>query len=286
MRVAGLTAIFVAAPLSAWAGPASFERTQAHVGSRRAAVMVIRVDLADPRTHLTLEFSHGSSRPVLRREPFPGFVERHRAAAIVNGTFFGIRNPDTMGNLVRQGGWVQRRAWDDRGTAFVLGKDRIGRLVTIRAEGWPVYSSAWLCLPAGPRLLKEGKSWLHPKAEGFGDPPLFRRMPRTALGLSRDGRTLTLAAFPDPVTLAEEARAMRALGCWDALNLDGGPSAAMSYRGKVVQSAGWNLTNALVVYDARHPAPSSVTRTWEQFAGGAGGWHSLPPHFSPWKFER
>jgi exopolysaccharide biosynthesis protein len=42
---------------------------------------------------------------------------------------------------------------------------------------------------------------------------------------------------------------MQALGCEQALNLDGGASMAMYYRGRTVLSPGRKLTNVLLVYE-------------------------------------
>jgi hypothetical protein len=58
--------------------------------------------------------------------------------------------------------------------------------------------------------------------------------PRTALGLDRDGRLLTLLVvdgrqpgYSEGVSLLELAGLMQQAGCWNALNLDGGGSTIM-----------------------------------------------------------
>jgi len=60
------------------------------------------------------------------------------------------------------------------------------------------------------------------------------RHPRTALGLDRAGRLLTLLVvdgrqpgYSEGVSLQELAELMQQAGCWDALNLDGGGSTVM-----------------------------------------------------------
>jgi exopolysaccharide biosynthesis protein len=64
-----------------------------------------------------------------------------------------------------------------------------------------------------------------------------QRHPRTAAGVSRDGRTLLLAVadgrqpgWSVGLTLPELARLMIEAGAWNAVNLDGGGSSAMWYR--------------------------------------------------------
>lgn len=66
------------------------------------------------------------------------------------------------------------------------------------------------------------------------------RHPRSAVGVSCDGRTVWLVAVDGRstasvgMTLVELADALRALGAWDALNFDGGGSTAMVVDGRLV----------------------------------------------------
>lgn len=91
------------------------------------------------------------------------------------------------------------------------------------------------------------------------------RHPRSAVGLSSDGRTLWLVAVDGRsaqsvgMTLVELGDAMRALGAWDALNFDGGGSTTLVVDGRIV-NAPTDATgerpvgNALLVLQ-RHRAP-------------------------------
>ena len=49
---------------------------------------------------------------------------------------------------------------------------------------------------------------------------------------------------------------MKAIGCYEAMNLDGGASRALAASSKILVPAGRSLTNAIVVYDGKHPAPT------------------------------
>jgi hypothetical protein len=96
------------------------------------------------------------------------------------------------------------------------------------------------------------------------------RHPRTAVGLTQGGDTLLLvvvdgrSARSVGMTFAELGAAMRSLGAWDAVNLDGGGSAAMVVNGAVVSapsdSAGERTVGNLLVVTRpaagrRCPAP-------------------------------
>jgi hypothetical protein len=232
-----------------------------------AAFGISRFDLQDPRVLLQMTFARGQDRPN-GPEAFARMVDRARGAVTVNGTFFNVRTYETFGNLVTGGRLVQHRDWDQRGTALIIGRDRRGRLHTLREAGWPDYQDSWLILPAGPRLLTQGRVTLDPRKEGFQDPTLFRRKPRTALGLSDDGRTLWVVTIRRDVSLHEEAAIMQRLGVSDALNLDGGTSVGLATGGKVRLHPRTPLTQALVVYDPQHPAPSPLQERYAAWLKG------------------
>jgi len=104
-------------------------------------------------------------------------------------------------------------------------------------------------LQAGPMLVREGVISVHPgvDAEGFSagshqfDSDISAgRYPRAALGLAGpelvavvcDGRADDDAGM----TMAELAETMVALGCEDAINLDGGGSASLVIDGKLMNT--------------------------------------------------
>lgn len=105
-----------------------------------------------------------------------------------------------------------------------------------------------LVVGGGPRLLSRGRIAVPSRAEGFAPleaPGFFgsfvaSRNPRTLAGVRRDGRILLVTidgrrpGWSAGVTLPEAARVMQSLGARDTLNLDGGGSTTMTFRGAVV----------------------------------------------------
>ncbi len=247
-------------PAPALAQPVAIARKAVTINRRPVKAIVVSADLKDAQTLVSMRFAHGGVPQHRCHEGFQAFTQASRAAAVVNGTFFSVSTFDTLGNTVVDGRLVQYRDWDTRGTSLTIDRSGKARIQTIRTEGLPDYRTAWLSFAAGPRLVKDGQVWLRPWFEGFRDPSVFGRAPRTAVGLSRDRRRLMFVTFPERITLQEEAEAMRRLGVHDALNLDGGPSVGMAYRGKIVAKPHWGLTNAVVVYDRAHPAPKSLKK--------------------------
>ena len=95
-----------------------------------------------------------------------------------------------------------------------------------------------------PRLLQHGVNVAREAAttEGTISRNAEVRHPRTAIGISRDGRTLWIIAVDGRstssvgMTLVELADQLRTLGAWNAMNFDGGGSTTMVIDGKVVNA--------------------------------------------------
>ncbi len=265
-----LIPVLLLAPAAA-ARPAAFAREK----PLGVPALVVRVDLTDPHTLVDLLLANDAPRANSAAESFGDedfgrMVKRARAAAVLNGTFFSKdAQKRVMGNMVRAGGLVKYSQWENAGTTFGLGPGNRPEMLTAMVDGRPDQHRYWTSLTAGPRLLRAGQPSLQPALESFHDPHVLGEAGRSALGFTRDRRTLVLASFEVNLTLAHEAQAMRALGCWEALNLDGGASRALAVGGKVVAQAGRNLTNVIAIYDQRHPAPTARRRSLAAFGQAA-----------------
>lgn len=262
--------------LSAWLAlaPTTAHAVPVAVSERVAggiSVRVVQIDLKDPNTYLTILLANNAPRANSAQgsygdEPFAAMVARAHAAAVINGTFFSKdAQKRVMGNMVRAGGFVKYSQWEDAGTTFGLRAGNIPEMITARAQGKPDWQSHWFSVTCGPRLLKDGQIWLHPAAEGFSDSHVLGAGGRSALGYSRDGHFLYLVSFMSAVTLDQEARTMKALGTYQAMNLDGGASQALATAGQVVVPAGRNLTNVIAVYDQKFPAPATLKQAQQTF---------------------
>ncbi|MDR7415812.1 MAG: phosphodiester glycosidase family protein [Armatimonadota bacterium] len=113
--------------------------------------------------------------------------------------------------------------------------------VQIRVEpssGDPRWQRVRDILCGGPRLLARGQPI--PDSEGFPEAFLYRRHPRTAVGVTPDGTVILLVVdgrAPEHglgMTIPELAMEMRRLGAVEALNLDGGGSTTLVVHGQVV----------------------------------------------------
>jgi len=243
----------------------------AHVSRTVAGVPleVVTIDLHDPAVVGTLVLAKDAPHPnsaeqTVGDEAFAAMAGRAHAAVAINGTFFSKDDQKrVMGNMVRQGALIKFSQWDHDGTTFWLGPNNDPGMCTPKAEGPPPWDKAWLALSCGPRLVKDGRPWLQPATEGFRDAHVLGAAGRSALGF--DAQRLLLVSFNAGVTLAQEANVMKALGCRQAMNLDGGASRSLAVGGRLVVPAGRPLTNVLAFYDAKHPAPSALIGAFRKF---------------------
>jgi exopolysaccharide biosynthesis protein len=91
----------------------------------------------------------------------------------------------------------------------------------------------------GPVLLQNGEIKITNEEEMmFAGKAINDKHPRTAMGYTKDGKLIILVVqgrFPtiaEGATLNHEAQILKDLGCWEALNLDGGGSSCMLVNGK------------------------------------------------------
>ncbi len=91
----------------------------------------------------------------------------------------------------------------------------------------------------GPVLLQDGNIKITNNEERkFMNKAIDDKHPRTAMGYTKDDKLIILvfqgrfAGKAEGATLMQEARVLQSLGCWEALNLDGGGSSCLLINGK------------------------------------------------------
>lgn len=101
----------------------------------------------------------------------------------------------------------------------------------------------------GPRLLTDGEHATDNFVpfEGFGQNHSGERHPRTAIGFNKDKTLVYFVAvdgrqhFSRGATMAEMADVMLGLGCWNAVNLDGGGSTTLVVRDEPKNNHDWSF---------------------------------------------
>ncbi len=91
----------------------------------------------------------------------------------------------------------------------------------------------------GPVLLQNGEIKITNNEElKFTGKAIDDKHPRTAMGFTKDNKLIILViegrnrGYAEGATLTQEAQIFKDLGCWEALNLDGGGSSCMLVNGK------------------------------------------------------
>lgn len=229
------------------------------------------INLKDPETFIriglpnkaTMANAQGST---YGHENFDAMVKHFPGAVLVNGTFFSKDKEErVMGNMVSEGRFLKYSQWENYGTTLGLKAGNEPEMITARSEGQPNWQEHWFSLTCGPRLVKQGEVWLAPDIEGFTDDHVLSIGPRAAIGFPKSKDKLYIITFMNGLSLEQEAKLMKEIGCYEAMNLDGGASKALARDGKIVVTPGRALTNVIVVYDTKHPAPEPVVASWMEF---------------------
>ncbi|HEY3417824.1 MAG TPA: phosphodiester glycosidase family protein [Armatimonadota bacterium] len=137
---------------------------------------------------------------------------------------------------------------------YLANRFRPGRRCTFRftavtTGGQPVdLTQIDEALGCGPSLLREGRAAPNPEAEGFTDAKILSRAcQRSAVGITGDGHLLLVTCRA--ITMTRLADVMVALGCREAMNLDGGASSGLWLKGKYLTPPGRAISNALLVVE-------------------------------------
>lgn len=230
------------------------------------------VDLKDPEMFLSIELANNaaeanSATSTHGDESFPSFVKRSRGALVQNGTFFSKDNQKrVMGNMVARGRYLKYSPWENYGTTLGLKRNNEPEMVTARTEHrQPDWSQHWFSITCGPRLLRGGEVEIRATDEGFADPHVLGVGARCAIGYPASKDKIYIVTFLRGLSLEKEAEVMKAMGCSEAMNLDGGASRSIAHNSQVIVPASRPLTNVIVVYDTNYKAPKNVIASWKEF---------------------
>jgi hypothetical protein len=232
--------VWMASSRLVWANGISFYGTTA----AGVPLKIIRVDLQHPGikiSGLMTQFGAGHA------EPFSQMVRRAQPTVAITGTFFSTRNLRPIGDIVIDG---QLAHFGGLGTALCITENNEVEFIKPAQHIHQNWSRFDFVLCAGPRLVQNGVAYVDPKSEGFRDRHMLRRNSRLGVGITRDNHLL-LVVTRKPVYLSRFARALRAIGVVDAINLDGGSSIGVYYKGKTLIAPKRKLTNLMVIYADR-----------------------------------
>lgn len=135
--------------------------------------------------------------------------------------------------------------------------DKLTIKLEVKSAGNVDWSQVQQAVGGRPIILKNGVEHIDLAYEKVGKSFSTTRHPRTAAGLTADGKVLLVTVdgrqkISRGMSLPDLAALMKRLGAVDAVNLDGGGSTTLSYRGSVINSpSGGDLrpvADALLVF--------------------------------------
>lgn len=173
--------------------------------------------------------------------PFEAFIALYRPIVAINGTFFNPKTKHPVGDIV-----IERTHLNKGKLKTALIVEGPFALITTIPTSTNFTGKVESLLACGPRLLTGGRITVYPEAEGFRDKRLFQPARRSVVGITKHGKVI-FAVIVTPVTLTKAAKIMQALGCVDAMNLDGGGSSALYCSGKFFVKPNRKLSTVLMV---------------------------------------
>ena len=235
-------------------GPLPAPTTSITLETRRVAgitVRVIRVNLGDPRVKLkVIAPMAGIGRG---GAAFKTLVNGSNAVAVINGGYFHPRTFSIAGDLVVNGKHISTGRLRSIFAITPGNRVVIRTHSSISAANWRGYETA---LAGGPFVLQRGSVVVAPRREGYRDPSVWSKAPRSAVGVVND-RQFFFISTTARLNLFDLAKVMDALGAKDAIALDGGSSVGMAFRREVLIHPGRRIAYGLGVF----VEPKPIKRT-------------------------
>jgi exopolysaccharide biosynthesis protein len=238
---------------------------------RTSRAYIVRIDLKAPGIAFTATPQSGSLETT--SETTSQFAAGAGVRVAINTNFFSpccATTPEpknVIGALVSKGVIVSAPDGEPGSSEAVLAITRHNR-ATIAHVSEIDFSKAYTAVAGSAILVKDGVD-VSAQSPNQGDP--LNPNPRTVVGLSKSGRYMYWAVIDGRVTgyslgttNAQSAALMLALGCDDAMNLDGGGSSEIVRADKIGQP-----------YIVNNPSGGA-----ERYSAAAMGVYALPLPFA------
>lgn len=204
------------------------------VGNHSVAT-ILRVDLSAPGISFFTTPRAGTIDTI--SENSSQFIEKYKLQAAINANFFGPccsplpKDETVIGLAISNGVLVSTPVNINRLQASLLIDKQNHASIKLTSADMD-FSHVQNAVTGSAIIVQNGANT---HIENLKETDGAARNPRTAVGLSKDGRTLYMlavdgrqAGYSDGTTLVETADFMVAAGAYTAINLDGGGSTEMS----------------------------------------------------------
>ncbi len=195
-----------------------------------------------------------------RAEPMWQMIGRSQPDVAISGTFFDTRSKRPIGTILIEG---ESKVDGFHGSCLVVDHFNQASIIDPKWGRRFDMSLYRFAVRGGVRLLTGGELTVYPKAQKFKDPRVFSPARRIGVGVTKSNKIIFVGTDAN-VTLSGLAKAMKELGVREGMALDGGGSAAMYFRGKMLMRPNRGMTNLLTLSQAPNAA-------WKPLPLNAGG---------------
>ncbi len=236
-RIYELSVMIILLSSFAWAGGKSVYYDAIKVAGVK--VHTVNIRMTDTTLQVRPAFAWGIPG---KRQLFKDFIHDYKPIAQITGPYFGMANGLPVGDMVIDG----RYLFDGFiGSALVIDKNGKAKIIDIPYKWKYSWYGYKMVMQGGIRLVENGKYNLYPRDQGFRHNNLFQPASRTAIGI--DGNMLVMLAVTKPIYLSKLAAIMKAIGCTEAMTLDGGPSTGLAIGKSIIINPGRQLPTVLMV---------------------------------------
>lgn len=221
------------------------------------SVVVAEIDLDNPDTIFTVS----REEDVRNAGGLVPFARRSNAALVLSGTFEDPNNSNWT--TISEGSFLEGEQSRDWSTYTVLGLGRDNQPEMLARRNQPQWDAYWFALTGHPRLVNNGVPGVTEVALGSSiniDGPAGR----AAIGFSRSPNKLYHVITNTSISLSKMAEVMKAVGCDEAMNLEGGGGYFIVHN-EQVYVPGEVRSPVVVVNDAENPPAEATQQAWKMF---------------------
>lgn len=206
--------------------------------------MVLKLDLTDPRVHVQMRLADdrdpdGDGPALGRLDTVVNAAVKNDFEIAINASFFAlagnrVTQGKKVGYFVGNGAWPVGWLMCDGRLVHKPPANGLRTAIVVHEDGRATIEPDCAALPPDAKQAVSGSSQILTRGEIT--PPAKDELlhPRTAVGVSADGKTLVLLVIDGRrptisrgATQAETASLLKEFGAADGINLDGGGSAVM-----------------------------------------------------------
>ena len=202
---------------------------------------IVWINLKDPRVLVLPIIPNGKSS-------INSVINKHKPTTAINGTYFDRKTFLPVSDIM-----IDKKTYKNVRVGTAIGITSTNEIEFRDAHKNKKYNWSYdftHVLVGGPRLLTNGKITVYPRGEGFTyGGGIFGKRNRSCVATTKVNY-LAFITVKQNIYLSDLAKILKIAGFSNAMNLDGGSSSLLYYRGAMVTGyKGKIANNVLVAYE-------------------------------------